>query len=356
MAKEALKGKIYKCPSCGSTLCFDPASQRLKCTHCNSLQELVAPRDAFEITYSASSEDSYAPWGDAKTVKCRSCGAEFVTAEFETALSCPFCGTSNVLRTDDIPGLKPNAILPFKITEEVAKEAFRKWLGKRSMSPHGLKKIAEQKHMQGIYVPIFTFDSDTFSTYHIKYGIHRTIVVGSGKDAKTVVVTDWYTDSGMYSDSFDDIQVEVSQFLTQKNLHKIGGFDSQNAFEYNSQYIAGFSAERYSTGLDDSWNYARAEIDSSIKRSILSRYNYDELGYVNISTTYSNRRYKYLLAPIWSLVYNYKGKEYCCIVNGRTGQADGKAPLSPIKVAIVSIASAAVLAGIIYLIYKFFIQ
>ena len=354
--KEAIKGKIYKCPTCGSVLNFDPKSFKLKCIHCNSFQELVNVKAAFEITYTGDSETGYTPWGDAKTMKCRSCGAEFATNTYETATNCPFCGTSNIMTTDDIPGIKPNAILPFKVSQEEALESFKTWLKKRAMSPNNLKKLAESKNLHGIYIPMFTFDADTSSSYSIRYGIHRTVTVGSGKNRRTIVVTDWYTDTGRYSDRFNDVQVEASQFINSKNLYKTGYFDTNSAYIYNSQYIAGFSAERYSKGLDESWGEAKESMDASIRSSILNRYNYDELDYLNVRTEYSNKTYKYLLAPIWLVVYNYKGKEYKCIINGRNGLADGLAPLSKIKVALVSIASAAVLGVIIYFVYKFLVE
>ena len=354
--KAAIKGKIFKCPNCGSILGYDPKSGKLKCTHCSSFQELVNVTGAFEIPYTENSETSYTPWGDAKTVKCRSCGAEFAVNEFETAKSCPFCSTTNIMMTDDVPGIKPNAILPFEISQEEAKASFKGWLKKRTMSPNSLKRLADQRDLKGIYCPMFTFDANTFSTYTIRYGVHRTVTVGSGKNQRTVTVTDWYTDSGRISAPFDDIQIEASQFLIQKNIYKTGGFDSNNAKLYNPQYIAGFAAERYSTSLDQSWSMAKSIIDSSIKSKILSRYNYDELDYVHINTEYHNKTYKYLLAPVWLLVYNYKGKNYTCVINGRTGGVDGQAPLSPLKVTMVSLASAGALALIIYLICKYVVE
>ena len=353
MAKESITAKIYKCPQCGSVLSFDPATAKLKCLHCNSFQELVNVTGAFEIPYTEYSEESYTPWGDAKTIKCKSCGAEFAVNEFETATSCPFCNTTNIMRTDDIPGIKPNAILPFTVTQEQAKDSFVNWLKKRAMSPNNLKKLAEAKDIKGIYIPLFTFDTNTYSRYSIRYGVHRTVTVGSGKNRRTIVVTDWYTDTGTANNSFNDVQVEASQFINQKNLYKTGSFDSDNAKVYNSQYIAGFSAERYSTSLDESWEIARGSIDQTINSGILSRYNYDELDYLNVHTDYHDKTYKYLLAPIWHYVYNYKGKQYSCIINGRTGRADGIAPLSKIKVALVSSVAVLAVGALIYLIYKY---
>jgi hypothetical protein len=85
------------------------------------------------------------------------------------------------MQTDDVPGIKPNAILPFEITQEQARESFLAWLKKRSMSPNNLRKLAFAKDIKGIYVPVFTFDANTSSIYSIRYGVHRTVVVGSGK-------------------------------------------------------------------------------------------------------------------------------------------------------------------------------
>ena len=354
--KEAIKGKIYKCEQCGSVLSFDPASQKLKCVHCNSFEELTNVSRAFEIPYKEDSEQSYTPWGDAKTIKCRSCGAEFAVNSYETATACPFCNTTNIMQTDDVPGIKPNAILPFEITQEQARESFLAWLKKRSMSPNNLRKLAFAKDIKGIYVPVFTFDANTSSIYSIRYGVHRTVVVGSGKERRTVTVTDWYTDSGSISNSFNDVQVEASRYISQKNLNKTGAYDTENAKMYHPQYIAGFAAERYSTGLDDSWTIAKDEMDSIIKARILNRYNYDVIDYLNVKTSYKDKTYKYLLAPIWLYVYNYRGKQFYCVINGRNGSADGTAPLSKIKVALVTVAGIAVAAAIIALIYKFAIS
>jgi phage FluMu protein Com len=354
-SNDALKGKIYKCANCGSFLAFDPTSQKLKCTHCASLYDLVETPMAMEQKYDElSSETGYEPWGDVKTVKCRSCGAAFVLNEFETASSCPFCQATNIVSIDDVPGLKPNGILPFKVSSEEAHKSFAAWIKKKKMAPFDLKKKASKITMKGIYVPIFTFDAETSSSYHIRYGINHTRMVRRNGKMVTQVYTTWHTASGHHNDFFNDVQVEASQYMTDKNLSKIGGFDTDNSVRYHNQYIAGFNAERYSTGLDDCRDIAHGKMDKAIYNSIISKYNYDILDYCNVDTDYSEETYKYVLAPLWTIPYKYKKKVYGCVINGRNGNADGKAPVSALKSTLVGISIAIAIAVIVYLIYRYF--
>ena len=349
-----LKGKMYKCESCGSILVFDPDSQKLKCGHCASQFDLKAVKSAMELRYTDFSEQNYEGWGEVKAFKCRSCGAVVLYNEFETAAKCSFCGASNIAMTDDIPGLKPNAVLPFAISEEKLEECYKKWLKTKKMAPNKLKHLAQRMTSKGVYIPIFTFDVSTYSSYAIKYGITRSKTVGSGKNRRVVTYTEWYYDSGSINENFDDIQIEASQKISQKDLRKLGYFDTQKSVEYNSQYLSGFGAERYSKGLDESWECAKQEADDYIRSAILRRYHYDTLGYLNVSTSYSDMTYKYVLVPVWILEYKYNNKKYPCIINGRTGKGVGKAPVSPFKSAGLGLAIATVVGFIIYFLYKYF--
>ncbi len=350
--KEIVDANFYKCQSCGSMFAFDPSIQKLKCTHCGSTKDIPIPSVAMENKYDSSTEEGYAPWGETKVVKCKSCGAEFVLYKFETAGSCPFCKAPSVVDIDDVPGLKPNGILPFMVSDSEAYTSFVTWVKKRKMAPFGFRKKVNKKDMKGVYAPVFTFDTDTRSHYNIRYGVkHTRTVVKDGKTF-TETYTVWYTDSGSYSKFYNDVQVEASRYMTEKNLNKTFGFDTNNAYIYKPQFIAGFEAERYSTGLDDSWLIAKSMIDDSIKNAILSRYNYDVLDYINVDTIYSSKTYKYILVPIWVVAYTYKKKAYSVIINGRNSRADGTCPTSPTKVTALVLFCAAVIGLIVWAILK----
>ena len=114
--------------------------------------------------------------------------------------------------------------------------------------------------------------------------------------------------------------------------------------------MSGYSAERYSEGLDDCWDTAQGIIIDDLRARVKARYpRADRVDYINISPVYSGTTYKYVCAPLWISSYRYRKKDYGCVVNGRTGRAYGKAPVSPVKATLLGLAIAAVVAGIAYL-------
>lgn len=330
-AKE-LRTKIYKCPNCGNFLHYDPDTNKLMCDHCHSYIDIVEVGGAMELAYHDGVENTFEPWGDVKAIKCECCGAITLLDAYSTAGDCAFCGAHNVVNLDELGGLKPNGVLPFRISRDIAMENYNKFLKKKLFAPFGMKKNLKKIESKGIYIPMFTFDCEANAYYTIRYGEHYTVTVGSGKNRRVETRTRWYVDSGTISSSFDDIQVEASKYITQSNVTGMGSFDTGNAKAYHSQYITGYQCERYSTGLDESWGTAKEEIYDALKRQIINRYCPDVVDYVNIDASYDDVTYKYVLVPIWMIDYRYNKKHYNCVVNGRSGKVTGKYPKSIFKI------------------------
>lgn len=352
--EKLVDSQIYKCPSCGNFLYYDPQSGKLKCDYCDTTKELVAVDSAKELPYHDGVENGFVAWQGVKSVRCNSCGAVTMLSAYETVCNCPFCNASNIVESGEIEGLQPNSVLPFRIAKSQVREYYIKWLKKKHLAPFKLKKEAKKQPSNGIYIPLFTFDSNCNSSYTIRYGVHYTVTVGSGKNRRTETRTRWYVDSGFISHFFNDIQVEASKSITQKNLQKMGGFDTDNALGYHNQFLSGYSAERYDKSLDESWGDAVGIMYDSMRRLIISRYNADVVDYVNIDSTYSDATYKYVLVPIWVFSYKYKNKTYGCIANGRTGRIVGNYPKSPLKIGTIALVVAGVVGLAIWLYIKYF--
>ncbi|MGN1096073.1 MAG: hypothetical protein ACI4QR_06760, partial [Eubacteriales bacterium] len=118
-------------------------------------------------------------------------------------------------------------------------------------------------------------------------------------------------------------------------------------------YVAGFASERYSVGLKAAWekakNFIKNRLFSNIERKISSQYATNHVDSLNVKTSYRNITYKYLMLPVWISSFTYKGKIYQFMVNGQTGKVSGKAPISPLRVAIAVLIGIALLGGIIAL-------
>ncbi len=352
---EELESDTFKCPGCGNFLRYDPDSGKLRCSYCGTERDVPAPGPPMELYYTALSEQGFTGWGEVKCIQCPVCGAKTVLEKYQTCTVCPFCGAPNLVETDEVPGLKPNAVLPFLISEPKAHESLKKWMGKKFLAPSNLKKTAKTSRMNGVYIPSWTFDSNVHAKYDARLGKTYTVTVGSGKNRRTETRIRWYNVSGAVNSYFDDVLVGASTRLTQKQLNKIGGFDTVNSVQYEEEYLSGYSAERYAQGLDASWEVAQKIMVDSVRSQIRNMYpDADHVDYINVYPVYSETKYKYVLAPIWTSSYRYKGKDYGFVVNGRNGQTVGSAPLSPIKTFFFALFCTGVAALLIWMIYLLF--
>lgn len=351
-----VESDTFKCPGCGNFLKYDPDCGKLKCDYCGVEKDVPVPTEPMELYYTSLSEQGFSGWGEVKCIQCPVCGAKTMLEKYQTVTVCPFCGAPNVVESDEVPGLKPNAILPFRISETKAHAGLQKWMSKKFLAPSNLKKTAKTSKMSGVYVPSWTFDSNVYATYEARLGKTYTVTVGSGKNRRTETRVRWYHVSGSINSFFDDVLIGASTKLTQKQLTKLGGFDTKNSIQYEEEYLSGYSAERYSQGLDASWEAAKDIMIDNVRSQIRNRYpDADRVDYINVSPVFNETKYKYVLAPIWASSYRYKGKDYGFVVNGRNGRTVGKAPLSPLKTFFFSLFCMGVAGLLIYIIYMLFV-
>lgn len=338
-----------KCPNCGATVKYDPATLSMSCEFCGYTKSLPKPEESKEIeeidfnSYKLKGGQS---WGTAKkSLVCQQCGAESIYDEAETAANCPFCGSTSVMPVDDKEDvMAPGGVVPFEVDKKKAEQLFKSWIGGKWFVPNEAKKVCEAKNFNGIYLPYFTYDSDTTSSYNAKLGFDRRVKRGDHYET----VTDWRNYSGIYEEFIDDMIVYASTKTTDPNIKSVSTFDFKKLRTYSPEFVAGFAAERYTLGLENGWTQAKVKIQSLLKNHLGSKlrkqYHADKVGTINLSTSYDNITFKYVLAPIWLANFKFRDKVYNFAINGQTGKVAGKAPLSPWKIAL------AILIGILCLI------
>ncbi|MDD4839589.1 MAG: hypothetical protein PHE93_02820 [Clostridia bacterium] len=326
------KTAVVKCKNCGADLVWDATKGRLACPYCDGETEIEKKSSALRDYYTCS-KDGYVEEGGT-VYHCPNCDAETTIEGFDTAVNCPFCGATNIMKTENLPGLKPDSILPFKLTADDACLWGRKWIKKRIFAPSKCKKNFNPDKFKGVYIPNFSFNTDTDSNYDGVLGEYYYVTVGTGKNRHTVRRTRWFNVSGSLDKDYTNLLVEASSHIEQKQLGKILPFDLAATEAYRPEYLAGFSAERYNTSLQDSFGIAKGIIDADIRKAILNLYNADVVQTLNVSTSFKTINFKYILLPIWICGYSFKQKLYQFIVNARTGKSTGKAPVSPLRVLI----------------------
>jgi predicted RNA-binding Zn-ribbon protein involved in translation (DUF1610 family) len=178
--------EVVKCPSCGADMTFDTAQGKLVCPYCQGSAKINNQRYDGEHDFKTFDESKFERDNKSVVYRCPNCHAETVMREFGTADKCPFCGATNIIAAEAIPGMKPDCILPFVITKASASANSLKWIKKKLFAPSKLKKAFSIDEMSGIYEPAFSYTSDTVSKYDGRFGEVYTVVVGSGKTCKVV--------------------------------------------------------------------------------------------------------------------------------------------------------------------------
>jgi len=335
-----------KCPSCGAVMDFDPTTGGLKCTYCGHEEKISADDSAKELDFMSEEEKGNHNWGiTTKTVICKSCGAETVYDELQIASECPYCGSNQVMEVKAENTLAPGGVCPFRIDIKTAGARFKKWISRKLFCPSEAKRKAKPEAFKGVYLPYWTFDSDTKTKYSANYGIDRVVSDFKGKSR---IVTDWYPTSGTYREFIDDQIILASVRHGENLLSGVEPFVTKENVVYSPKYIAGFASERYSIGLKDAWEKAKIfisrKLDNSIKREIRAKHNADRVSNLRLDTVYSNIKYKYLLLPVWISSFKYRRKLYQFAINGQTGRVSGKTPISPLRVAVAILIFVAILA------------
>lgn len=339
--------KLVKCSGCGANMVFNPEIQKLYCPHCETEKEIDKSQTATEIDFlfGVSQDDK---WGQDETVvfSCENCGAKVVLQKDETADHCPFCGTAHVKPTEELAGLKPNAIVPFQFSLNKAIEYSKTWAKKKFFAPKSFKKNLQAQNLSGIYSPSFTFDTYTSSVYEGRVGVTKTRTVGSGKNRRVETYTVWRHISGVYYDNFDDLVISAGSRTDDNVVRKILPFNTNASVKYQENFLLGYSAYHYDYSIDDCWEKAKRQTDRIIENRILSQHPHDKVAYLNVSTKHEKVTFKYIMLPIYIGNFSYKKKVYNFHVNGETGKVYGKTPVSWIKVLLAVVLGIAFVAGI----------
>ena len=348
----------FPCDQCGADMRFDPGNDRLICDHCGATEALA---DDFEggtireldFRAAVSGVLSAEEIEETRVIACPNCGAQ---TEFDSdihAAECPFCATPVVTGTGTHRHIKPKGLLPFALEERDAHSAMTDWLGRLWFAPNGLKDYARKgRKMQGIYVPYWTFDADTKSSYRGQRGTHyyesRTVMRDGKRKTVRVRKTRWRSVSGRVARFFDDVLVLASKSLPHKYTDALEPWDLSEMEPYRPDFLAGFRAEGYQVDLEDAFTEARSKMDRVIRRDVKFDIGGDAQRISQVDTQIGTLTFKHVLLPVWLAAYKYRGKTYRFVVNGRTGRVQGERPWSAIKIAIAVVLGLLVAGAIGY--------
>ncbi|NNK16230.1 MAG: TFIIB-type zinc finger domain-containing protein, partial [Sulfitobacter sp.] len=150
----------FPCDTCGSDLRYAPDSGKLVCDHCGNTETIEGagfrfqPIAELDLRKGLQADLAADQMEETRVTTCPNCAAQVEFEGGKHATECPFCATPVVVDTGTHRHIKPRAVLPFALTEDVARDAMKDWLGRLWFAPNGLQEYARKgRRMQGIYVP-----------------------------------------------------------------------------------------------------------------------------------------------------------------------------------------------------------
>ncbi len=335
----------FTCTNCGAPLKFSPATGKLTCEFCQSSTEITAKRiqiQEYDLHRALVELEENRPKEITKEISCKKCGSSFTLTPYSVSTNCPYCNTPNI--TEFVNNITPEAILPFVVTHKEAKAIFKKWIGSLWFAPNALKMLVDtDKRMIGYYLPYWTYDADTTTTYRGQRGdvyyvtVQRRRIINGKEQIVTVQEPRirWSPAQGYVGRYFDDVTVEASETLSRKILNALGNWDTSRSKPFDEKYLSGFESEEYAIGLDNGFELAQAKMNAIIRGDIRRDIGGDRQQIDHLQTQYAHATFKNVLFPVWTTHFTFKGKEYYYAINGQNGEITGERPYSYTKIILV---------------------
>ena len=345
----------YQCPACTGPLQFDAATGKLACQYCGSAyapqesEELYAEKDAKAAETkaaadakrekaAASGSDEWdmsglsSDWGaDAngmRTYNCPSCCAELICDETTAVTACPYCGNPSVVPGQLSGVLKPDFVIPFKVTKEKAIAALKEHYKGRPFLPNAFKQKNHLEEIKGVYVPFWLFDGT--ADCDAVYDCEKTHTYRSGD--YDVIHTDHFEVLREGSVSFSRIPVDGSTKMPDDYMDSIEPFDYGALKEFSTGYMPGYMADKYDVSAEECSERADARAENTAEQCLRD----SVINYSSVLERHKNIRLhrgevKYALLPVWLLTTKWNGENWLFAMNGQTGKFVGKLPVDKKK-------------------------
>ncbi len=321
---------------------FDPKIGKLACPYCATSLTIETNIDKIveRDFYSALRPENQRlqPMAmDAMQISCDSCGATVIFIPPESAKECDFCAAKLVAQPKSSdPLVAPESVLPFSVTPPQAIANLRTWTNSRWFAPSELKTMAQHDKAESIYLPYWTFDSNTQTNYagHRGDNYQETEYYNDSegkRQSRSVTKTNWSSVSGETSRHFDDIPVPATKSVLPKYIERLK-WDFTELVSYEPAYLSGHKAQVYQVSLEQGFERFKQIAEGIIRGDVNNSIGGDRQQIDTLDTSYTDITFKHLLVPVYAGAYRFNGKVYQILINGKTGEVHGERPYSWLKI------------------------
>lgn len=353
----------YQCPACTGPLHFVGSSGKLECDYCGSkfdvseIEALYAEKEQKAADAQKAAEEKNAQiastdtgwdtsglsgdWGqDAagmKSYSCPSCGAELICDESTAATACPYCGNPSVVPGQFTGSLKPDFVLPFKLSKDDAVKALKAHYKGKPFLPRAFTAENHVQEIKGVYVPFWMFDGEAEGSVQYEATRSRSFTSGDYE----VTETDHFDVYREGSLAFSRVPVDASSKMPDDYMDSIEPFDFSELKPFSTAYMPGYLADKYDVSADESESRASVRCESSATQLAMR----DVIGYDTVTPTGGDvhtvrEGVKYAMMPVWMLSTKWKDQNYLFAMNAQTGKLVGDLPVDPMRYNLLRLAVA----------------
>lgn len=329
----------YKCPACTGPLHFVGESGMLECDYCSSkysveeIEKLYAEKNENAEQNFEKIKDSEwdmselnTNWQEdnMKAYSCPSCGAELICDEHTAATRCPYCGNPTVIPGQFANELKPDYVIPFKLSKEDAIKQYKEFYSGKKLLPKAFVNENTISEIQGVYVPFWFFNGQAY----VDATFDGTKSISHRDGEYRITETSHFDVIRKGTVSFTNIPVDASKKMSDEHMDAIEPYDYNELKPFSNAYLPGYLAEKHSVSAEESM--PRAE--ERAKNTALSLIRADAIGYETLTTKYHNVQLErgkiyYALLPVYMLTTKFQGQNYLFAMNGQTGKFIGNLPV-----------------------------
>ena len=332
----------YQCPSCTGPLHFVGESQMLECDYCSSkfsveeIEKLYAEKNTIAETNFEKNEwdtsNLSTDWdgqeNNMRAYSCTSCGAELICDEHTAATRCPYCGNPTIIPGQFSNELKPDYIIPFKLSKDDAIKKLKEFYTGKKLLPQNFIDENTISEIQGVYVPFWFFNCQ--ANVDVTFNGTKSRLYHRGD--YRVTETSHYNVARKGNVSFTNIPVDASIKMSDDHMDAIEPFNYDELKPFSCAYLPGYLAEKHSVTADKSFS----RIEERAKNTALNVVQSDIIGYETLtpiakSIDIAKGTVHYALLPVYMLTTKFQGQNYLFAMNGQTGKFIGNLPIDNSK-------------------------